>query len=165
LYRSIALISRRGQHGGLPARPQELTVFLDAGEDGGETTAGAIVLSHLSFGVADLAQAATFYDGALAALGYVRVWSNEDGVGYGVAGGNDRLALFPQESKPTPPGAGFHLAFQAPSRAAVDAFHAAALRLGGRDQGQPGARPHYSPTYYAAFVTDPDGHKLEAVHQ
>ena len=123
------------------------------------------MLSHLSFGVADLARAAAFYDGALAALGYVRVWSNEDGVGYGERGGNDRLALFVQAGRVTPPGAGFHLAFAAPSRAAVDAFHAAALRLGGHDRGAPGARPHYSPTYYAAFVTDPDGHKLEAVHQ
>jgi catechol 2,3-dioxygenase-like lactoylglutathione lyase family enzyme len=122
------------------------------------------VLSHLSFGVADLATAAGFYDGVLAALGYARVWSNEDGVGYGVAGGNDKLALFPQIGT-SPPGAGFHLAFEAPSRAAVDAFHAAALRLGGRDEGAPGVRPHYSPTYYAAFVTDLDGHKLEAVHQ
>ena len=93
------------------------------------------------------------------------MWSNEDGVGYGVPGGNDKLALFVPESRVTPPGPGFHLAFEAPSRAAVDAFHAAALRLGGRDQGAPGARPHYSPSYYAAFVTDPDGHKLEAVHQ
>jgi catechol 2,3-dioxygenase-like lactoylglutathione lyase family enzyme len=103
------------------------------------------VLSHLSFGVADLAKAAAFYDGVLAALGYVRVWSNEDGVGYGVACGNDRLALFPQASRPSPPGPGFHLAFEAPSRAAVNAFHAAALRLGGRDEGAPGARPHYTP--------------------
>jgi catechol 2,3-dioxygenase-like lactoylglutathione lyase family enzyme len=142
-----------------------LTIFINAEEDAGEISAGAILLSHLSLGVADLAKAAAFYDGVLAALGYARVWSNEDGVGYGVAGGNDRLALFPQEGKPTPPGPGFHLAFQAPSRAAVDAFHAAALRLGARDQGRPGERPHYSPTYYAAFVTDPDGHKLEAVHQ
>ncbi len=54
---------------------------------------------------------------------------------------------------------------EAPSRAAVDAFHTAALRLGGRDKGAPGARPDYSPTYYAAFVTDLDGYKLEAVHQ
>jgi catechol 2,3-dioxygenase-like lactoylglutathione lyase family enzyme len=126
---------------------------------------GAIVLSHLSFGVADLGKAAAFYDGALAALGYVRVWSNEDGVGYGVPGGNDKLALFVQADPVIPPGPGFHLAFEAPSRAAVDAFHAAALRLGGRDAGAPGERPDYSPTYYAAFVTDPDGHKLEAVHQ
>lgn len=128
-------------------------------------TLGGLVLSHLSFGVADLAKAAAFYDSVLATLGYVRVWSNEDGVGYGVPGGNDKLALFVQASRVTPPSPGFHLAFEAPSRAAVDAFHAAALRLGGRDQGAPGARPHYSPSYYAAFVTDPDGHKLEAVHQ
>ena len=142
-----------------------LTGVTDAEENRGEAIAGATVLSHLSFGVADLAKAAAFYDGVLAALGYVRVWSNEDGVGYGVPGGNDKLALFVQAGSVTPPGPGFHLAFEAPSRAAVDAFHAAALRLGGRDQGAPGARPHYSPSYYAAFVIDPDGHKLEAVHQ
>ena len=126
---------------------------------------GFTVLSHLSFGVADLAKATAFYDGVLAALGYVRVWSNEDGAGYGAAGGNDKLALFVQAGGVMPPSPGFHLAFEAPNRAAVDSFHAAALRLGGRDEGAPGLRPHYSPTYYAAFVTDPDGHKLEAVHQ
>ena len=109
----------------------ELTGVTDAEENRGEAIAGATVLSHLSFGVADLAKAAAFYDGVLAALGYVRVWSNEDGVGYGVPGGNDKLALFVQASRVTPPGPGFHLAFEAPSRAAVDAFHAAALRLGG----------------------------------
>ena len=144
--------------------PQGLTVVVQA-EENRRGNMGVIVLSHLSFGVADLARAIAFYDGALAALGYVRVWSNADGVGYGVPGGNDKLALFAQTGRLPPPGPGFHLAFEAPSRAAVDAFHAAALRLGGRDEGGPGARPHYSPTYYAAFVTDPDGHKLEAVHQ
>ncbi|HEV8390889.1 MAG TPA: VOC family protein [Dongiaceae bacterium] len=123
------------------------------------------MLGHLSFGVADLDKAAAFYDGVLGALGYVRVWSNAEAVGYGAAGGNDKLALFARPGPASPPGAGFHLAFDAPSRASVDAFHAAALRLGGRDQGAPGTRPHYGPTYYAAFVTDPDGHKLEAVHQ
>ena len=142
-----------------------LTAITDADEDRSRATPGVIVLSHLSFGVADLAMAAAFYDGVLAALGFARVWSNEDGVGYGVVGGNDRLALFAQADRPSPPGPGFHLAFEAPTRAAVDAFHAAALRLGGRDEGGPGVRPHYSPTYYAAFVTDLDGHKLEAVHQ
>jgi len=142
-----------------------LTAITDADEDRSRATPGVIVLSHLSFGVADLAMAAAFYDGVLAALGFARVWSNEDGVGYGKTGGNDRLALFAQADRPSPPGPGFHLAFEAPTRAAVDAFHAAALRLGGRDEGGPGVRPHYSPTYYAAFVTDLDGHKLEAVHQ
>jgi len=59
----------------------------------------------------------------------------------------------------------FHLAFNAPSREAVDAFHAAAVQAGGTDCGAPGLRPHYSATYYAAFVIDLDGYKLEAVHQ
>ena len=123
------------------------------------------MLGHLSFGVADLAKAAAFYDAALAALGYIRVWSDPEAVGYGEPGRNDRLALFAKPGLAAPPVAGFHLAFDAPSRAAVDAFHAAALRLGGLDRGAPGLRPHYGPTYYAAFVTDPDGYKLEAVHQ
>ncbi len=62
-------------------------------------------------------------------------------------------------------GPGFHLAFDAADPAAVDRFHTAALRHGGTDDGAPGPRPEYSPTYYAAFVLDPDGNKLEAVHQ
>lgn len=123
------------------------------------------VLGHLSFGVADLERAVAFYDGVLATLGYVRVWSDVEAAGYGEAGGTDKLALFARSDLASPPGPGFHLAFTAPSRAAVDAFHAAAIRLGGGDHGAPGARPHYGPTYYAAFVTDPDGYKLEAVDQ
>lgn len=122
------------------------------------------MLSHLSFGVADLAKAGAFYDAALKPLGCIRVWSNPDGIGYGAPGGNDKLALFPQ-SAATAPGPGFHLALMAPNRDAVDAFHAAALRMGGRSDGAPGPRPDYSPTYYAAFVFDLDGYKLEAVHQ
>ncbi|WP_232731610.1 VOC family protein [Kamptonema formosum] len=59
--------------------------------------------------------------------------------------------------------AGSHIAFQAASRQAVDAFHAAALHAGGTDNGQPGLRPHYHPSYYAAFALDPDGHHIEAV--
>lgn len=126
---------------------------------------GNIVLGHLSFGVADLARSARFYDGVLAVLGYGRVWSDAAAIGYGEPGRNDRFALFAGPAPATPPGPGFHLAFTAPDRASVDAFHAAALRLGGRDAGLPGARPHYGDNYYAAFVTDPDGYKIEAVHQ
>jgi catechol 2,3-dioxygenase-like lactoylglutathione lyase family enzyme len=122
------------------------------------------MLGHLSFGVADLARAVAFYDAALGALGCVRVWITETQAGYGLPGGTDRLALKLQAG-PMPPGPGFHLAFVAPDRAAVDAFHAAALRHGGTDEGAPGPRPHYGPSYYAAFVRDPDGHKLEAVFQ
>jgi catechol 2,3-dioxygenase-like lactoylglutathione lyase family enzyme len=123
------------------------------------------VLGHLSFGVNDLERAAAFYDRTLAALGYVRVWSHEKGAGFGPKGGDDKLALFPKPGRVVAPGPGFHLAFQAPSREAVDAFHAAALQAGATDCGAPGLRPQYSPTYYAAFVIDLDGYKLEAVHQ
>lgn len=123
------------------------------------------MLGHLSFGVENLARAATFYDGVLAPLGYVRVWSRQHAVGFGEKGGGDKLALFAKTGEARAPGPGFHLAFTAPSRGAVDAFHAAALRAGGIDSGRPGPRRQYGAIYYAAFVVDPDGHKLEAVHQ
>lgn len=79
--------------------------------------------------------------------------------------GDDKLALFAKPNKATAPGPGFHLAFVAPSREAVDAFHAAAMSAGGKDSGAPWLRPQYGPTYYAAFVIDPDGYKLEALHR
>ena len=122
------------------------------------------MLGHLSFGVTDLDRAIAFYDPVLAALGHVRLWRNERGAGYGPPGGNDRLAIFLRPGA-HPPGDGFHLAFQAESRDAVNAFHKAALAQGGSDLGAPGLRLNYSPTYYAAFVADPEGWKLEAVFQ
>jgi catechol 2,3-dioxygenase-like lactoylglutathione lyase family enzyme len=122
------------------------------------------MIGHLSFGVADLPRATRFYDAALTALGYERVWTREHGVVYGHAGEKDRLALYLRPDA-LAPGAGFHLAFDAPSREAVDRFHAAALAVGGTDDGAPGLRPQYSLTYYAAFVIDPEGYRLEAVHQ
>jgi catechol 2,3-dioxygenase-like lactoylglutathione lyase family enzyme len=122
------------------------------------------MFGHLSFGVADLPRATRFYDAALTALGYERVWTRDHGVVYGHADDKDRLALYLRPDA-LAPGAGFHLAFDAPSRKAVDRFHAAALMAGGTDDGAPGLRPQYSPTYYAAFVIDPEGYRLEAVHQ
>jgi catechol 2,3-dioxygenase-like lactoylglutathione lyase family enzyme len=123
------------------------------------------MLSHLSFGVQDLPRATAFYEQALAPLGYVCVWKHERGAGFGEPGGEDRLALFAKPGEARAPGAGFHLCFIAASHGAVDAFHAAALEAGGRDAGAPGLRERYSPTYYAAFVYDLDGHKLEALCQ
>jgi catechol 2,3-dioxygenase-like lactoylglutathione lyase family enzyme len=122
------------------------------------------LLGHLSFGVTDLARSAAFYDAVLAPFGQVRVWQNERGVGYGFPGEGDKIALF-NRPHATAPQDGFHLALDAPANAVVDAFHAAAMAHGGQDLGAPGLRPHYGPTYYAAFVLDPDGYKLEAVCQ
>jgi catechol 2,3-dioxygenase-like lactoylglutathione lyase family enzyme len=125
------------------------------------------MLGHLSLGVSDLAHSGAFYDAALRALGVERVWSHDDALGYGMPGGGDKLALFhrPAADVPLAAGPGFHMAFDAPDRAAVDAFHRAAIANGGRCVGPPGPRPQYGGAYYAAFVVDPDGHKLEAVHQ
>jgi catechol 2,3-dioxygenase-like lactoylglutathione lyase family enzyme len=134
------------------------------------TFSGWIMLHHLSFGVADLAVSTRFYDAALGALGVVRVWSDlasapdRCAVGYGRPGGGDQLALKQRPGgERLAPGPGFHLAFAAPSREAVQRFHAAALAHGGRDNGAPGLRPDYGTDYYAAFVIDPDGYRLEAV--
>lgn len=127
------------------------------------------MLHHLSLPVSDLLRALRFYDAALGALGYTRVWTDLEGppdtqaIGYGLPGGGDKLALKCRTSGLTVPGPGFHLAFAAASRQAVDQFHAAALQHGGTDNGPPGLRPHYGPHYYAAFVLDPDGYRLEAV--
>lgn len=121
------------------------------------------MLHHLSFGVTDLARSAAFYDATLSALGYVRVWADDTAVGYGEPGGGDKLAIKLRPAASVAPGPGFHLAFAAPSRDAVLRFHAAALQHGGVDNGPPGLRPHYGEHYYAAFVIDPDGYRVEAV--
>lgn len=122
------------------------------------------MIDHLSIGVADLDRSVGFYDGVLGKIGYVRVWTTSSAAGYGPPGGNDKLALF-VTAEARAPGVGFHVAFTAASQDAVRQFHAAALQLGATDVGGPGLRENYGPTYYAAFVLDPDGTKLEAVSQ
>lgn len=121
------------------------------------------MLHHLSFAVRDLAQSAAFYDAVLPALGYARVWGDETAIGYGVPGGGDKFAIKLKGDGVSTPGDGFHFAFAAPSRDAVDAFHKAALEHGGRDNGGSGLHPEYGEHYYAAFVFDPDGYRIEAV--
>jgi catechol 2,3-dioxygenase-like lactoylglutathione lyase family enzyme len=126
-------------------------------------------LHHLSLGVTDIERSVRFYDAVLAPLGLVRVWSDlrpgepGQGAGYGRPGESDVFALKHRPHAPVATGAGFHVAFAAPSRVAVEFFHSAARELGGRSDGSPGPRPAYGPYYYAAFVLDPDGHRLEAV--
>ncbi len=121
------------------------------------------MLHHASLPVEDLGRATALYDAALATLGYRRVCSGPGFAGYGLEDGKDKLAL-KQIAPSATAGPGFHIALAAPSREAVDAFHAVALRNGASDNGGPGERPHYGPAYYAAFIIDLDGHRIEAVH-
>ena len=120
------------------------------------------MISHISFAVADLERSAAFYDAVLATLGYVRVWSTSDAVGYGLPGGQDTFAIKAREVEVMAPSPGFHVAFAASNRTAVQAFHSAALECGGQDNGAPGLRERYGPNYYAAFLVDPDGYRVEA---
>ena len=127
------------------------------------------MIDHLSLGVRDLAKSRAFYDAALAPLGYGRHFDLPDTSGYGSSEphplGEQALAFW-IGAEPEGLALNGHICFHARNRAAVDAFYKAALAAGARDNGAPGLRPHYHPTYYAAFVVDPNGHRLEAVcHQ
>ena len=121
------------------------------------------MLHHLSFAVTDLARSAEFYDATLATLGYARVWADKTAVGYGIPGGGDKFAIKLKQSGVVVPGEGFHIAFGASSREAVAAFYRAALEHGGKDNGGSGLHPEYGSHYWAAFVFDPDGYRIEAV--
>ncbi|HYZ33370.1 MAG TPA: VOC family protein [Crenalkalicoccus sp.] len=119
------------------------------------------LLDHLSIGVRDLAAARRFYDAALGAIGCRCLAAGESQLGYG----RDEAVFYVMAvPRPVPadPESGLHVCFTAPDRVGVDAFHAAALAAGGRDNGAPGPRPQYSPDYYAAFVLDPEGYRIEA---
>ncbi|MBS0563386.1 MAG: VOC family protein [Proteobacteria bacterium] len=122
------------------------------------------MLLYITLGTNDLARARRFYDGVMPTLGIVRRVDGEDEIGYG-APGDSRTRLWivaPYDQKPATIGNGSMTAFDAASRAAVDAFHKAALAAGGSDEGAPGLRPYHA-HFYAAYVRDPDGNKLSAV--
>jgi len=114
---------------------------------------------HIGLKVADLEASVRFYSAALGALGHV---VGSRGEGYAGIGPKDAPGLWLYGSKAAH-GPGTHVAFSAADRGAVDRFYAAGLKAGGRDNGKPGLRTDYSPTYYAAFLIDPDGNNVEAV--
>jgi catechol 2,3-dioxygenase-like lactoylglutathione lyase family enzyme len=119
------------------------------------------MFDHVSIGVRDIAKAKAFYDRALAPLGIKRMSDGETSLGYG----RERVMLWLGATK-TPVKAdmnsGLHFCFAAAKPADVDAFYKAAIGAGGKDNGKPGLRPDYGAGYYAAFVVDPDGYRLEA---
>jgi catechol 2,3-dioxygenase-like lactoylglutathione lyase family enzyme len=119
------------------------------------------MFDHVSIGVRDLARTKCFYDAALAPLGYECLRDSPGLLGYG----GDSVALWISPSAapvPADPESGLHFCFNAPDEGAVQAFHAAAMRAGGSDNGAPGLRPEYSADYYVAFAIDPDGYRIEA---
>ena len=122
-----------------------------------------IVIDHLVVGVSDLTRSRAFYRRALTPLGFAELGVlQEDGVDISAAFGLEEADDFIISTAYVVGGA--HVAFAADRREQVDAFHAAALEAGGVDNGPPGLRPRYHGDYYGAFVLDPDGHNIEAVH-
>jgi len=119
------------------------------------------MLHHISIGVSDIARAKRFYDAAFAPLGYRCLSEGADYLGYGDE--SPAFWVLPTESPVADNAAsGLHFCLVAPSRKSADAFHKAVLKAGGRDNGKPGLRPSYGENYYAAFVIDPDGYRIEA---
>ena len=128
------------------------------------------MIDHLSYYATDYVASKKFYDAALPALGYemttemVATWDAEFPTRRMCAYGPSKKSVFwlIEVKHPVTPR---HIAFQAKSREAVNAFHTAALKVGAKDNGAPGPRPMYHPDYYGAFVFDPDGNNVEAVHR
>jgi catechol 2,3-dioxygenase-like lactoylglutathione lyase family enzyme len=124
------------------------------------------MIDHVGFAVHDAERSRRFYEAALAPLGIALIrtasadQTDSGGTAHGFGFDNKPFFWVGDNERV---GEGTHVAFAASTREQVDAFHAAALAAGGRNNGAPGLRPHYHPNYYAAFVLDPDGANIEAV--
>lgn len=119
------------------------------------------MIDHVSIGVSDIARTKTFYDTVLKPLGYSCLNEYEGSLGYG----KDQAQFWANVAKkPVEPNveSGLHFCFTAPSRNAVDAFHAGGIDVGAISNGAPGLRPDYGDNYYAAYLIDPDGYRIEA---
>ncbi len=122
------------------------------------------IISHITLGTNDTERAGRFYDEVLGVLGFERLAKPPGRPPAYEKGGMPTIYLYPPEDgRPATWGNGTHIAFIADSKQAVHNFHTAAIRLGGSCEGEPGLRPHYGDNYYAAYVRDPDGNKLQAV--
>ncbi|HEX3465285.1 MAG TPA: VOC family protein [Candidatus Elarobacter sp.] len=122
------------------------------------------MLDHISVAVSDLQRSIAFYDAVFRPLRISRLWTATDAAGYGSEGSDEPFAIKRSDGgEPVAHNSRTHVAFRASSRDAAASFHAHALEFGGTSDGAPGLHPEYGPGYFAAFVRDPDGHKLEAV--
>ncbi|MBR0847528.1 VOC family protein [Bradyrhizobium diazoefficiens] len=120
------------------------------------------MIDHISVGVSDLGRSAKFYEATLAALGLSRLVTRPRTVGFGKAYPEFWINLR-EGMAPVSPASGVHICLRAKTTAEIDAFHAAAVAAGGASESAPGIRPHDRVRYYAAFVADPDGNRIEAV--
>jgi len=125
-------------------------------------TMNATMLSHISLGVSDLKRSIVSYDAILAPLGFVRLWTDVDAAGYGYRGGDDEFALKQHSGELLTSSQRSHVAFNATNGNAVRTFHAIALSHGAVNEGAPELCPEYGDGYFAAFVRDHDGYRLEA---
>jgi catechol 2,3-dioxygenase-like lactoylglutathione lyase family enzyme len=125
-------------------------------------TKGASMIDHVSVGVSNLERAARFYELALAPLGLSLMVTRPATIGFGKSYPEFWINLR-ADMAPVTPESGVHISLRAKTAGDVDAFHAAAMEAGGRSDGAPGLRPHDRVRYYAAFVIDPDGNRIEAV--
>ena len=125
------------------------------------------MIDHVSIAVRDLARASAFYEAVLLTLGYAKLEARATTVGFGKRYAefwlNHRAAVVAPADEPGGRDSGTHVCLRAPGTAAVDAFHDAALAAGGVSDGAPGLRPQHGEGYYAAFIRDPDGNRIEAV--
>lgn len=120
------------------------------------------MIDHISVGVSELERSARFYQATLSALGLTRLVTRPRTIGFGKAYPEFWINLR-EAMRRVPPESGIHICLRAKTTDEVDAFHAAALSAGGASDGPPGLRPHDRVRYYAAFVIDPDGNRIEAV--
>ena len=120
------------------------------------------MIDHVSVPVHDLAASTQFYEAVLGALGIAKLEARPATVGFGKKYPEFWINLR-SDGAPVPPGSGAHVCFRARSAELIDAFHAAALKAGGASDGAPGLRPQHGEGYYAAFIRDPDGNRIEAV--
>ena len=121
------------------------------------------MFSHVTLGSRDIGRSRAFYAPVMTALGIEQPFELPGTLVFGELAGTKLFIGQPFDGHAAAAGNGTHVALLAPTRAAVDAFHAAALAHGGSDEGAPGLRPHYHAHYYGAYVRDPDGNKLQAV--
>jgi catechol 2,3-dioxygenase-like lactoylglutathione lyase family enzyme len=121
------------------------------------------MLDHVSFGVSDLARSVAFYDAILAPLGFMRVWTTDDAAGYGYTDEDENFAIKQESGIMSGRSPRSHLAFNAATTDAATRFHTAGIAQGAADEGAPALCPEYGDNYFAAFLRDPDGYRLEAV--